>query len=157
MINEEKIQAAFLHDYDLASSDPKWSSWHLERCLASLLEDQQGTIADIFRGLDLALKTGDVRLTETVATFIQVVGRLAFAKYRDAYDRADWTWAERGLAGELSPARAYLLLRTLPADRTTPDVASTILRGLDGTPQFEEAAATLADELEPSVIHPERG
>ena len=157
MTNEEKILAVFVNDYDLISNDPMWSSWHLERCFASLLEDQRCTITEIFRGFDLALKMGNVQLTETVANLIQDVGRLAFAKHREAYDRAEWGWAEEELAGELSPAQAYLLLRTLPADRTTPDIAMAILRGLDGTPQLQEATATLADELEPSIIHPERG
>lgn len=157
MTNEAKILAVFILDYDLASSDPKWSSWHLGQLFTSFLEDQRGTMTELIRGLDLALNTGNVQLTESVANLIQDVGRLAFAKYREAYDRAEWGWVVEELAGEVSPARAYLFLRTLPPESTTPDMASTILRCLSGTSRYAEAVATLAQELEPSAVQHERG
>ncbi len=133
---------------DIQTHDPKWSSWVLERLFETVLAQPQATLTDLFRGFDLALKRNTVHLTETVANLVKDVIVTGFTKYRVAYDRVEWDWANDELARGASPARCYFFLHVLPPDKATPTALMSILRGLEGTPRFEEAVATLSDDFD---------
>jgi hypothetical protein len=147
MTDINEIASSF-EKFELRSHDPKWSSGVLDQLFATVLSKPQATMTDLFRGFDLALKRNAVDLTETVANLVKDTVITGFTKHKKAYGQAEWDWANEELAHGAGAARSYLFLHALPPDRATPASVVSILRGLEGTPRFDEAVATLSDELE---------
>ncbi|MBX9622240.1 MAG: hypothetical protein K2X82_00340 [Gemmataceae bacterium] len=147
MTDINEIVAGF-EKFDIQSNDPKWSSWLLERFFEAALNQPQASMTDVFRGFNLALKKHHVKLTETVANLVKDVVRTAFSIHKAAYAKAEWGWASDELATESSAAQCYLFMLALPPDKLTSAVVVAILRGLEGTPQLDEAIVNLSDDLE---------
>jgi hypothetical protein len=147
MIDINEVASSF-ENFELATHDPKWSSGLLDQLFDTVLSKPQASMTDLFRGFDLALKRNAVDLTETVANLVKDTVITGFTKHRKAYGEAEWDWANHELAQAPSAARSYLFLHALPPDQATPASIVSILQGLEGTPRFEEAIATLSDELE---------
>ena len=51
--------------FEIDTGDPKWSSWLMDRMFEAVTSAPGGSISDIYRGLDGALETYSVPLTET--------------------------------------------------------------------------------------------
>jgi hypothetical protein len=155
MTDIDEIAAAF-EKFDLPGDDPKWSSWLLDRLIETILSNPQYTMTDLFRGFDLALKRNGVHLTEMVANLIKDVALTGFfTRYKTRYEKAEWGWANDEIEGGVSAARAYLFLRTLPPDKTTPASLVAILRALEGSPRFDEAVAALSDDFDRPEVQQE--
>ncbi|MGL4550351.1 MAG: hypothetical protein ACRC33_04125 [Gemmataceae bacterium] len=143
----DDIAAAF-EKFDLTGSEPAWSSWTLEQLSEATLSRPGVTIADLFRGFDLALKRNGVELTEVVANLVKDVALIGFTRHKAAFALAEWDWANEELAKGVSAPRAYFFLRALPPDRTTPASLLSILRSLEGSARFQEAVHVLEDDFE---------
>jgi len=151
MIDLDDIALMF-DRFELATNDPRWSSWALERFVETVLTENHATMTDLIRGFDLALRRHDVDLTPAVANFIRALSSTGFVICRDWWKQADWAWATDELIHGVSAARAYLLLCNIPPDQTKPAALLAILRALEGTCRFDEAVASLADDLgQPAV------
>ena len=57
----------------IETSDPKWSSWVIDRLLEGAVSAPGGSLRDVYVGLDATLRECSVRLTETVANLIKDV------------------------------------------------------------------------------------
>src|SRR5262245_53146123 len=99
--------------FELNTSDPKWSSWMLERVFNEIVSAPGGSLRDVYQGLDAVLKAYCVELTETVANLMKDVVVQGFTQYRSAYDSMDWCWANEELSHNPSPASCYLFLLAL--------------------------------------------
>ena len=154
MTDVERVAQAF-EEFEICSHDPKWSSWLMDQFFASTLGVHRGTITEIFRGLDLALKRHDVRLTETVASLIVTVIRTALVNCPDFIRVVDWDWAQNQIAEGVSPARAYLFLHCIPPETMVPASLLAILRTLAETTYFDEALIAFADDFERPVVREE--
>lgn len=147
---QDRVKAvmARFKQYELDTSDPKWSSWALDRFFEEATSAPNGSLRDVYQGLDAALKAYAVELTETVANLIKDVVVKGFTQYRSAYNSLPWAWANEELAHGASPARCYFFLLALPPEAATPQSIAAIHRGLQGTPYQQEAANVLSDDLE---------
>ena len=156
MTDIEQFAATF-EKFDLHDSDPKWSSWLLERLFDAVPGGDVGAMTELLRGLDLALKRNDVRLTDCVANFILDVAKtaLVWRRKEGLSEQADWNWANEELARGVEAARAYLFLWVLPPDRAMPGSLLAILRGLEGTSRFDEAMNNLAEDFERPAVRRE--
>jgi hypothetical protein len=152
MINngQDRVQGVMLRfkKFELDTSDPKWSSEALDRFFEEITSAPGGSLRDVYQGLDAALKTYSVELTDTVANLIKDVVVQGFTQHRSAYDSMDWCWANEELSHSASPARCYLFLLALPPEKATPQSVVAVYRGLQETPYQQEAAATLSGDLE---------
>jgi hypothetical protein len=124
---------AWFKKHELDTSDPKWSSWLLDRFFEEVTSAPGGSLRDVYQGLDGALKAYAVELTPTVANLINALA---------------WGWANELLSQGASAARCYLFLLALPPEAATPQSIVAIHRALQGTPYQQEAADTLSDDLE---------
>jgi hypothetical protein len=147
---QDRVQSVMLwfKNLELDSGDPKWSSGMLDRFFKEATSVPDGSLRDLYQGLDVALKTCTVELTDTVANLIKDVVVQGFTQHRAAYDSMDWCWANEELAQGASSARCYFFLLALPPDKATPQSVAAIYRGLQDTPYQQEAADTLSDDLE---------
>ncbi|HEY7312322.1 MAG TPA: hypothetical protein VH643_23360 [Gemmataceae bacterium] len=134
--------------FELDTSDPKWSSYALDRFFEEVTATPGGSLQDVYQGLDAALKAYSVERTPTVANLIKDVVKQGFTQYRSAYNGLDWGWANEALSQGASAARCYLFLLALPPEAATPQSVVTIHRALQGTPYQQEAADTLSDALD---------
>ncbi len=154
MTNLDEIAAA-CDRLELSTHDPKWSSRVLEQLFETVLVDHQGTMTDLLQGFDLALRRNGVGLTESVANLIKDVVVIGFTRHKSSYDQTEWGWANHELTGEINAAQAYLFLHALPSDKATPASLLSILLGLEGTSQFEEAVDTLSENFERPAVRQE--
>ena len=147
---QDRVNAVVLqfNKFELDTSDPKWSSWALDHFFEEVTSAPNGSLRDLYQGLDAALKAYSVELTPTVANLIKDVVVQGFTQHRSAYNSMVWDWANKELSQGASPARCYLFLLALPPETATPQSVVTIDRALQGTPYQQEAADTLADDLE---------
>lgn len=134
--------------HELDTSDPKWSSWLLDRFFEECTSAPGGSLRDVYQGLDAALKTYCVELTPPVANLIKDVVVQGFTQHRSAYNSMDWGWANEALSQGASAARCYFFLLSLPPEAATSQSIVTIHQALQGTPYQQEAADTLCDDLE---------
>lgn len=141
------IKARF-QTMEIDTSDPKWSSSVLDRLLREAVSAPGGSLQDVYRGLDAALRDYAVKLTATVANLIKDVVVAGFTQHKAAYRAMSWDWANEALSQGASAARCYLFLHALPPEAATPHSIVTILRGLEGTCYRQEALNTLSDDLE---------
>lgn len=152
MINngQDRVQGVMLwfKEFELDSSDPKWSSGTLDRFFKEIISAPGGSLRDVFQGLDAALKTYSVELTDAVANLIKDVVVQGFTQHRSAYDSMDWCWANEELSHDVSAARCYFFLLALPPEQATPQSVVAIYQGLQDTPYQQEATDTLSDDLE---------
>jgi hypothetical protein len=139
---------AWFKKHELDTSDPKWSSWLLDRFFEEVTSAPGGSLLDVYQGLDAALKAYSVELTPTVANLIKDVVKQGFTQHRSAYNSMNWGWANEALSQGPSAARCYLFLHALPPEAATPQSVVAIHRRLQGTPYQQEAADTLSDDLE---------
>ncbi len=147
---QDRMNAAMLwfKKLELDTSDPKWSSWMLDRFLEEAASAPNGSLRDVYQGLDAALKAYSVELTAVVGNLIKDVVVKGFTQYPTAYNAIDWDWANEELSHRVSPARCYFFLHALPPEAATPQAIVTIHEGLQGTPYQEEAANTLSEDFE---------
>jgi hypothetical protein len=152
MINngQDRVQGVMLwfKRFELDTSDPKWSSAALDRFFKEVTSAPSGSLGDVYQGLDAALKTYSVELTDTVANLIKDVVVQGFTQHRSAYDSMNWCWANEELSQGVSAARCYFFLLALPPEKATPESVVAIYRGLQDTPYQQEATDTLSDDLE---------
>lgn len=152
MINngQDRVQGVMLwfKKCELDISDPKWSSWVLDRFFKEIISAPGGSLQDVYQGLDAALNAYSVELTDTVANLIKDVVVQGFTQHRAAYDAMDWRWVNEELSHGASPARCYFFLLALPPEKATPQSIVAIYQGLYGTPYQQEATDTLSDDLE---------
>lgn len=151
MTDLTEILAAF-EKFDIQSHDPKWSSWVLERFFETALTQPEACVTDVFRGFNLALKVHHVKLTPTVANLAMDLVKTGFSLHRGAFAKAEWNWALEELTTGASPAQCYLYTFALPPATLTPAVIVAILRGLEGTTQFDEAVLNLSDDFEQPAV-----
>src|SRR5262245_42647939 len=79
-----------LKEFELDTGDPKWSSYALDRFLEEFMAARGGSIRDLYQGLDAALKTYSVSLTNTVAALIKDLIIRCFTRYRQSYESVNW-------------------------------------------------------------------
>ena len=139
---------AWFKKHELDTSDPKWSSWLLDRFFEEVTSAPGGSLRDVYQGLDAALKAYSVELTPTVANLIKDVVKQGFTQHRSAYNALGWGWANEALSQGASAARCYLFLLALPPEVATPQSVVAIHRALEDTPYQQEAADTLSDDVE---------
>src|ERR1700730_715443 len=96
--------------FELDTSDPKWSSYALDRFFEEVTSVPGGSLLDVYQGLDAALKVYSVELTPTVANLIKDLVVQGFTQHRSAYNSMGWGWANEALAQGASAARCYLFL-----------------------------------------------
>jgi hypothetical protein len=143
--NANAVVARF-RELQLDTNEPKWSSWVLNRFFEKTLSD--GSLRDVYEGLNTALKVYAVKLTTTVATLIKEVVVQGFTQHRSTYDSMTWSWANSELSNGASAAQCYLFLLALPSEAATPQSIVAIFGGLQGTSYQQEAQNTLSDDLE---------
>jgi hypothetical protein len=130
--------------FQLDSSDPKWSSYALDRFFEEVMSAPGVSIRDVYQGLDAALKTYSVQLTAPVATFIKEVVIRCFTRYRQAYESVNWKEVVDGLGDKATAAQLYLALHAIPPQFVTPRLADAITKGLESTAFHDEAVSALA-------------
>lgn len=131
-----------LNGFGLASGDPKWSSWALERWVTSALFVV--TLEELYLSVNTVLQVQNVPLTQTVAQFLKDLVILGFTRYGSKkYRGIRWGWRNAALSANATPAQCYFLLHALPLDVMTFESAAAILETLRGTPFEQEAIATL--------------
>lgn len=147
---QDRVHGVMLRfkQFELETSDPKWSSSALDRFFKEITAAPGGSLREVYQGLDAALKAYSVELTDTVANLIKDVVVQGFTQHRSAYDSIDWCWANEDLLPGASPTRCYLFLLALPPAKATPQSVVAIYRGLQDTPYQQEAVATLSAGLE---------
>jgi hypothetical protein len=111
--NANAVVARF-RELQLDTNEPKWSSWVLNRFFEKTLSD--GSLRDVYEGLNTALKVYAVKLTTTVATLIKEVVVQGFTQHRSTYDSMTWSWANSELSNGASAAQCYLFLLALPSE-----------------------------------------
>lgn len=139
-----KVVMLRLKRYELDSSDPKWSSYSLDRFIEEVLTAPGSSIWDLYQGLDAILKTHAVELTETVAAFIRDLVVRCFTRFRRSYESVNWKDVGDSLTDRATAAQLYLALHAIPPQFVTPRLADVITRGLDSTAFRNEAVGLLA-------------
>lgn len=132
-----------LRRFQLDTSDPKWSSYALDRFCEEIMSVRGGSIRDVYLGLDAALKTHSVELTRTVAAFIKDVVIRCFTRYRQSYDAVNWKEVVDSFGNTATAAQLYLALHAIPPQYVTPQLAVIIAKGLESTAFRDEAASAL--------------
>ncbi len=130
--------------FELDTSDPKWSSYALDRFFEQVTAAPGGSIQDVYQGLDVALKAYSVRLTQTVATFIKDLVVRCFTQYREAYESASWKQLADSQSDKATEAQLYLALHAIPPRFVTTQLADAIAKGLESTAFRDEALSVLA-------------
>jgi hypothetical protein len=143
---QDRVNAVTLRlkKFELGSSDPKWSSYALDRFFEEVMSAPGGSIRDAYQGLDAALKTDSVQLTGTVAAFIKDVVIRCFTRYRQSYESVNWKEVAESLGDKATAAQLYLALHAIPPQFVTPRLADAIAKGLESTAFRDEAASALA-------------
>lgn len=129
--------------FELDTSDPKWSSYALDRFLEEIASTPGGSIRDVYQGLDGALKTYAVELTRTVASFIKDLVIRGFTRDRQSYESVNWKEVMEGLGDKPTQAQLYLALHAIPPRFVTPQLADAIAKGLESTAFRDEAVSVL--------------
>ena len=131
----------------LDSSDPRWSSWLLDRLLEVLMGAPGGGVGDLLHALHELLGEQPRDLTEPMRNIIKDLVVQCFTQHRASYDAADLRWmVEKTMEGP-TPAQAYLALHAIPPSITQPRCAMAILKALASTPYWTEAVNTLEEDL----------
>jgi hypothetical protein len=135
---QDRLQAILLqlNKFELDTSDPKWSSYALDRFFEEIISTSSNSIRDIYQGLDAALRSDSVELTKPVAAFIKDWVVRCFTRNRkEVVD---------SLGDEATAAQLYLALHAIPPQFVTPRLADAIARKLESTAFRDEAASALA-------------
>lgn len=131
----------------LDSSDPRWSSWMLDRLLEAVTETPGGDVGDLLHALHGLLGEYSCDLTEPVRNITKDLVVQCFTQHRASYDATDLRWmVEKTIEGP-SPAQAYLALHAIPPSIMRPRCAVAILKALASTPYWKEAMNTLDEDL----------
>lgn len=130
--------------YELDTSDPKWSSYALDRFFEEVTSTPGGSIQDVYQGLDRALKTYSVELTGTVAAFIKDVVIRCFTRYQQSYEAVNWKEVVDSLGDKPTASQLYLALHAIPPQFVTPQLADAIAKGLESTAFYDEAVKAFA-------------
>jgi hypothetical protein len=132
-----------LKKFQLDTSDPKWSSYALDRFLGEVMSAPDASVRDVYQGLDAALRASCVELTPTVAAFIKEIVVQCFTRYRQSYESVNWTEAVDMLSDKATAAQLYLALHAIPPRVIGPQSAEAIAQGLETTAFRDEAAIAL--------------
>jgi hypothetical protein len=138
------VVTLWLKQFELDSSDPKWSSYVLDRFFEEVMSAPGSSIRDVYQGLDAALKTYSVQLTAPVAAFIKDVVIRCFTRYRQSYESVNWKEMVASLGDKATAAQLYLALHSIPPQFVTPRLVDAIAKGLEGTAFRDEAVSALA-------------
>jgi hypothetical protein len=130
--------------FELDTSDPKWSSYALDRFFEEITSIPGGSIRDVYQGLNGALKTYSVELTRTVASFIKDLVIRGFTRDRQSYESVNWKELVDSLGEQPTQAQLYLALHAIPSQFLTPQLAHAIAKGLESTAFRDEAVSALA-------------
>lgn len=143
---QERMNAIIMHfkKFELDTSDPKWSSYALDRFLEEVMSTPGGSIRDVYQGLDGALLTYSVELTPPVAAFIKDLVIQCFTRYQRSYESVNWKEAVDRLGNQATEAQLYLALHAIPPQFVTPQLADAIAKGLESTVFRDEAVRALA-------------
>lgn len=143
---QDRLNAVMLRlkKYELDTSDPKWSSYALDRFFEEVISAPGGSVRDVYQGLDAALKAYSVELTGTVAAFIKDLVVRCFTRYRQSYESVNWKEVVESLGDKATPAQLYLALHAIPPQFITPQLADAIARGLEPTAFRNEAVSAFA-------------
>jgi hypothetical protein len=143
---QDRLNAIVLRfkKFGLDTSDPKWSSYALDRFFEEVASTPGGSIRDVYQGLDRALKTCSVELTKTVAAFIKDLVVQCFTRYQRSYESVNWQELVASLDDQATEAQLYLALHAIPPQFVTPQLAGAIVKGLESTAFRDEAASALA-------------
>lgn len=152
--NQARLNTAisWLNRFDLASSDPKWSSAMIERFIQEVIASTGSTLSDVFEAIDRSLHLNAVELTRTVAAFVKETVVTSFTQHRQAYNSIRWNWANDALATNPTSAECYLFLHALPPECAVPKSIAVIMKTLQGTEYEEEARVTLEDDLNDPAV-----
>ncbi len=132
-----------LKKFELGTSDPKWSSYALDRFFEEVMSTPGRSIRDVYEGLDLALKMYSVALTRTVAAFIKDLVIRCFTRYQQSYESVNWKEVVDSLGEKATAAQLYLALHAIPPQYVTPQLADAIVKGLESTAFRDEAVSAL--------------
>jgi hypothetical protein len=143
---QDRLQAILLqlNKFELDTSDPKWSSYALDRFFEEIISTSSNSIRDIYQGLDAALRSDSVELTKPVAAFIKDWVVRCFTRNRQGYESVNWKEVVDSLGDEATAAQLYLALHAIPPQFVTPRLADAIARKLESTAFRDEAASALA-------------
>jgi hypothetical protein len=129
--------------FELETSDPKWSSYALDRFLEKVMSAPGGSIQDVYQELDRVLETYSVELTKSVAAFIKDLVILGFTRHRQSYGSVNWKEVVEGLGRKPTQAQLYFALHAIPPRFVTPSLGDAIARGLESTAFRDEAVSML--------------
>jgi hypothetical protein len=143
---QDRLSAVMLRlkKFQLDTSDPKWSSYALDRFLEEVMSTPDGSVREVYQGLDAALKAYSVELTKSVAAFLKDLVVLCFTRYRPSYESVNWKELVDNLGGKATAAQLYLALHAIPPQFVTPQLADAIAKGLESTVFRDEAVSALA-------------
>lgn len=130
--------------FELDTSDPKWSSYALDRFFEEITAAPGGSIGDVYEGLAAALRTYSVKLTRTVASFIKDLVIGGFTRDRNSYESVNWNEVVDSLGDTPSQAQLYLALHAVPPPFITSQLADAIAKGLESTEFRDEAVNMLS-------------
>jgi hypothetical protein len=143
---QDRLNAVMLRfkKFELDTSDPKWSSFALDRFFEDMMSTPDGSIQDVYQGLDRVLKTYSVELTKTVAAFIKDLVIRCFTRYQRSFESVNWKELVDSLGDKATEAQLYLALHAIPPQFVTPQLADVIAKGLESTAFRDEAVSALA-------------
>ena len=107
---QDRLNALMLRfkQFELETSDPKWSSFVLDRFFEEIMSTPGVSIQDLYLGLDNALKNYTVTLTQAVAAFIKDVVIRCFTRYQESYRLVNWKELVASLDDKSTEAQLYL-------------------------------------------------
>ena len=143
---QDRLNAVMLRfkRFELDTTDPKWSSYALDRFFEEIMSTPGGSIQDVYLGLDRVIKTHSVELTGTVAAFIKDLVIQCFTRYQRSYESVNWKEVVDRLSSRATEAQLYLALHAIPPQFVTPQLADAIAKGLESTAFRDEAVSALA-------------
>jgi len=129
----------------LDSNDPRWSSDVLDHLVkAVVMETPDGSVGDLLGALLGVLGDYTPDLSKPLASFIKEVVVMCFARHHRSYESANWRSLVEKLGSDPTRAQLYLALQAIPPEFVAPQLADTIVKGLDSTAFSDEAGNALA-------------
>lgn len=128
----------------LDSNDPRWSSDVLDRLVDAVMEQPDGSVADLIGALFGVMGDYCPELSKPTANFIKDLVVVCFTRYRESYDSVDWKrFVETFTGAKLTKAQLYLMLYAIPPQFASSELTDAITRGLEYTDFHEEALSAL--------------
>jgi hypothetical protein len=143
-IRASRLMLLKLH---LDTSDPRWSSWMLERLLEAVMGTPGASVSDLLHAFQEVLEEYSCDLSWPVRNLVRDLVIKCFSEHRASYEAVDWIWMVQKTIERSTPAQAYLALLAIPPDLMTTRCAVAILKELENTSYREEAMNALEEHL----------